>query len=303
MPKLPTKLTMLKTLTAVIVLIFGTIHPASALSIIWDYTYDTNSFFTSERKAVLESVTSSFSNYEIDRAAIIPGGINTWNWQFSNPSGADTINIVDPTIGAGELRIFVGARNLGFNFLGFGGNVGYGGYGTTEWNNSITSTNTADAYKPFGGFITFDLTTNWYSGLENTVPFAQFDLYTVALHELGHVLGIGLYGAVNAWDANVNTGTNEYTGTIATGIYGGNIPLQGDWSHFTSGTEYDEDLFVMNPSISSGVRGAWTAPELGVLQDFGYIVVPEPSMTIAIVMGITVLLVGTRNYRKCHVSK
>lgn len=256
-----------------------------ALSIIFDYTYDSGGFFTTERRQIVEMAAASFSALVIDRGALTPGGLNQWTWNFSNPSDdEDTVEIPNPVIGAGQLRVFMGAQELDGPTLGFGGNVAYSAFGTIEWLDAIAATNTSAAYKPFGGVITLNSLTDWYDGASPDVPTGLFDLYSVIAHELGHVLGIGL-SVVDAWMANIDTEDSLFIGPLASSVFGGPIPLEPDEWHFAQGTEYMGDEFIMVPGIAPGTRKHWTAPELAALRDMGYVLIPEPSAAALFAFG------------------
>ncbi|MCA9952006.1 MAG: hypothetical protein KDE48_20290 [Anaerolineales bacterium] len=62
----------------------------------------------------------------------------------------------------------------------------------------------------------FDATQTWYFGIDGQTPSSQFDLVSVALHEIGH--GLGVSGSMRFDDG---TGSNECNGGIfGTGCYG-----------------------------------------------------------------------------------
>lgn len=278
---------MRKSLTLLAIFLLLSLASSQAISITWDYTYDTNGFFTQDRREVMDRAASVFSNYIIDRDAIAPSGVNTWTWSFSDPSGSGTVSVIDPIVETGEIIIYLGSNYLSGSTLARGGNLGYSYAGYESWINLISSTNTADAYKPFGGAITFNLSTDWYTGEDiSGILGSEYDMYSVALHELGHVFGIGLYNYIDAWDADVDTSLDLFTGVIATSIYGSDIPLTADFAHIAPGTTYNGDTFIMVPAISSGIRREFTDPEFGILQDLGYVVVPEPRLLFLFIAGI-----------------
>lgn len=247
-----------------------------AISFIFDYSLDTNGFFTTERQQIVNLAGQTFSNLLIDRDAIIPSGINSWNWTFTHPSTGNPYTIENPSIGAGQLRIYLGARSLGSSTLGLGGGVGWAAYGTASWIQQISDTNTPSAYKPFAGAISLSTDINWYSGISDAVPSNQFDLFSVVLHEIGHVLGIGI-STVQAWNNNINTSNQTFIGTNAVALYGSAIPLESDYAHFLQGTTYNGTSFNMVPAITPGTRRYFTDPELAALVDMGYVLIPEPS--------------------------
>ena len=63
----------------------------------------------------------------------------------------------------------------------------------------------------------FNANQSWYRGLDGNVPLNQFDLVSVALHELGH--GLGFAGAMT-WDNGVAADGTECNGTAGIGCWG-----------------------------------------------------------------------------------
>jgi len=283
---------MKKTLGLLLLALTPALHRADAISIIWDYTYDSTGFFTEQRKSVLQEVGNIFANYQIDSSAITPGSGKSWYWSFRNPTTNLNETVYNPTIAGGEIRIYLGARDLG-SPLGVGGGVSYGASGNQQWIDSLAAANTAEAYKPFAGRISFNSETLWYDGLSADVTEGFYDFYTVAAHEVGHVFGIGASN-VAAWLANINAANHTFIGGDATNLYGGPIPLTTDNAHFTYGTEYQGQEFIMDPDIPAGARKYWTAPELAALQDLGYVAVPEPSTIILLIIGLGGILLIQR---------
>ncbi len=266
---------------------------AFGIAFIFDYTYDTNNFFTAERREVVNLAAQNFSELTINRSAITPSGPNTWSWQVPNPSNYNqTITITDPTIGAQEIRVYLGAQTFAESTLGQGGNVGYNASGTSEWIDLLTSTNTAQAYKPFGGNLSLNLSSNWCCGTDPNITPGAYDMYSIVSHELGHVLGFGLYNTVDAWDANVNNLNHTFTGSTAAIAYGGDLPLTTDNNHVASGTTFEGQTMIMVPGIPAGTRRHWTLPELETLVDIGYVAIPEPSALLLLLLGIPLLRRG-----------
>src|SRR6188474_1823232 len=80
-----------------------------------DYTYDTGFFANNpEARATMERAATELGNsISANLAAIAPGGGNTWTATFHNPATGAMQSLVNPTIDANALRLFVGARPLG----------------------------------------------------------------------------------------------------------------------------------------------------------------------------------------------
>ena len=140
-----------------------------ALDIVFDYTYDTSSFFDASRKSLMDLAANAFESRLSDNlTAITSGGANSFNLSFFNP--ADTVNNVtlnNASIAANELRVYVGADDLGSGTLGLGGYGGWSGSGTSTFLNNASSRGQAGAllanetdFGPWGGSISFNSTSN-----------------------------------------------------------------------------------------------------------------------------------------------
>jgi hypothetical protein len=280
------------------------------VSIVFDYSLDTSGFFSGGnigRRAVLDSAATALQSRLADTLdAITPGGGNTWSANFSNPStgtSASTANLVVP---ANTLIIYVGATNLGLSTLGVGGFGGYSLSGSTAWADTIvgrgepgidrTQPNTTwTDHAPWGGSVSFNNTATWYFDSDpSTVESfpGQNDFYSVALHELGHVLGIG---TAPSWD-NLIAGGN-FTGSVSMSLNGGPVPLTGDGGHWVTGlsstlpgTSTTQEP-AMDPDLTTGTRKFFTNLDFGGLDDLGWDVVPVPEpQACALVAGLGLLV-------------
>jgi hypothetical protein len=113
---------------------------------------------------------------------------------------------------------------------------------------------------------------NWHFNHTTTVAAGKNDLYSVALHEILHAVGIG---SSASWTSKVS-GTN-WTGSNVVSLMGsgtGLINAAGD--HIASGTMSTRasdgiaQEAVMDPSLTQGTRKYLTALDLSFLRDIGY---------------------------------
>lgn len=264
-------------------------QPAMAINIQFDYGFDSNNFFdTQAKKDVLSAAGSYFSNLITDDlTAITSGGVNHFNINFSNPGTGATETINDYSVAADTLVVYAGGRDLGGS-LGLGGPGGFGVGGTGAFvNNAVSRGETGDVqgatatdFAPWGGSIAFNTTSSWYfdSDLSTDADVVNNDFYSVALHELGHLLGLGIS---DSWD-NLVSGT-DFTGAESNSVFGGNVPLHGDSAHWAEGTlslagGVSQEA-AMDPTILTGTRKVFTDLDVAALQDIGWEVsaVPVPA--------------------------
>jgi len=286
-------------------LMIATASPAGALTVTFDYTYDANGFFDSTRKAVLDQAGSFFENHLADTLdAITSSGGNQFNPTFTNPATGNTTTINGYSVNADTLMVFVGGRNLSGSTLGQGGPGGYSVSGTSAFNDTVKArgeagglTSPATDFGPWGGSISFDIGTSWYfdPNAATVETFTGIDFYSVALHELGHVLGIGTAGS---WEAPIVS--NQFTGTAAVAAFGDNVPVTSDHGHWSNGVnglwpDGTSHEAAMTPSISPATRKRFTDVDMGSLSDIGWevVAVPEPA-SFALVGGVVVLLLRRR---------
>jgi PEP-CTERM motif len=275
--------------------------PAQALQISFDYSLDTVGFFGNpDAKAELEYVGKYFSDMLHDD---FDGYVRN-NLKVSLPDGPSTDwHIASP---ANTVTIFVG----GIDYTGALGKGGPTFSGSDDARGEVGSnpdSATATDFVPSYGRIGFDSAgTTWYFDVDPTTTetFTGIDFLTVALHEVGHVLGIGTAPSFDRW---VNA-ANEFTGPKAMAVYGGAVPLDAAGAHWKSGTKstvgglgtFDANL---DPAVAPGHRELFTDLDKAVLEDIGWQMfaasaVPEPSAWGLALAGLGV--VAARKRRLPH---
>jgi hypothetical protein len=283
-------------LSAIWLLAVPTILPA-ALTIEFDYSFDTTDFFSGPnvgRRAVLEAAADVFESRLTSEnfGAISSSGDNTWALFFPNPSTGQGEILVDQDIPANTIRIYPGARDIGASHLAEVEYL-YTFDGDEAWVNLFTMRDSTTNFDSFGGPIAFDSTAAWYFDDDPTTLEAfpgQFDLFTMAQHEIAHLLGLGLSNAFN----DKSAGGALFTGANATALYGDQVPL-GDPGHFQNGLMFKGNTVLLDHTLAAGERRLMTELEFAALKDLGYditlVSVPEatPVYMLLLITTLTVI--------------
>lgn len=267
-----------------------------------DYSLDANSFFSGPnigRRTTLDAAATALQSRLADNlSGISPGGGNSWTALFPNPATGSQQNVTNLTIAPNILLIYAGGRDLGSSTLGVGGFGGFGASGTPTWLDTVSQRGQSGAplteFGPWGGAITFDIDATWYFDADpSTVESfpGQNDFYSVALHEIGHLLGIG---TAASWTNLVN-GANQFTGSESVSLNGGPVPLESNGGHWLNGTTSTlpgtavQQEVGMDPSLTVGTRKYFTDLDIAGLNDIGWTVIPIPEPRLATLFGLGVL--------------
>ena len=228
-------------------------------SIEFDYRFDTDGFFDATARAALEEAGRIWENLIQD--------------EFPNFSAGQTLNVQNPQSGQfqqvtinqeiDDLLIFVGTRNLG-GALGSAGPTAPapGDENQLRVSGDFRGQGPTTDFEPSSGTLTFDPLANWNFNIAGPVE-GQPDFITVALHEIGHILG---FSTSPTFDAFVSGG--RFGGPNALAANGGqSIPLTAD-GHVEEG--FMNDSVLLDPISTSGVRTLPSNIDLAILADIGY---------------------------------
>jgi hypothetical protein len=280
---------------------------APAVTVRFDYTYDTSGFFAdADRRAVLERVGHGIGDRLTDSlAAVHPGGGNTWRASVWNPISNTQLSFENPAIGENEVVVYVGATDLPGDQLGLTTGGGFAAAGSRTWLTAVRTRGQAGAaaggpktdYSTWGGMITFDQEVNWSFSTTSAPAPHQFDFESVATHELLHVFGFGIGEPafarhVTGWDGR----TGQFAGPAVTALMGGPVGVTGDAGvpdHWASGTSYNGRASALSREIPAGTKRTVTDLEFAALSDIGWQVDVTPTATPAPTASLPATTVST----------
>lgn len=250
-----------------------------SVSIEVDYTYDTNGFFDDPaRRVVMEAAADYVSSLFNDSLnAIIPGGGNNWRIQFTNPATGSVAEIDDPVIDEDEVLLFVGARDIAGDTLGLGGAGGWQASGSAAFLQNVEGRGQSGATGPeagqsdtslWGGTITFDNDTNWHFGVTTAgLEGSEHDFYSVALHEMMHVLGFT--DGTPAF-LNLVSPSSEFMGPRAMAVSADTQLMASDLAHWREGLASGGQETLMDPTFTRGTRKLATPLDFAAMEDIGW---------------------------------
>lgn len=257
----------------------GTVDGGGAvnkISVRIDYSLDSNGFFTTARRQLLQSVVDSIvGKFNDTLKPIQPAGGNEWTAVLLHPSTGQQVTRSNLRIAENELLVFAGARPMPGPQLGTGGPGGFSAFGSNQWLNDVAtrgqgtvSGGAANDFGPWGGSIAFDTTANWYFGADaEGIQADEADFVTTAVHEFIHLLG---FGVSDSWNRLVSG--NSFTGANARSEYdgSGNVPLSPDRQHWQVDLEDNGLETIMDPDQFAGTRKTATPLDYAALEDIGW---------------------------------
>ena len=330
---------------------------AHAINILVDYTYDTNNFFnTQQKKDAMQAAADRFSaiitSPLLALDANYAGGSTDWRIGFNHPGTGASFQIStaansgsDALIGGGAANVYNSAFTLPANtwrlFAGGRAGLGSAGVGGTGTGLNFTSVfddlngpmhrglipntpaNTVNDLPTWGGAISFDSGIAWHFDLATASPGGTTDFYSIALHEVGHALGLS-----TSWNQWQDNGAGTYTGAQAVAAFNqdnglsfsGLSEVSPGNPHWADNT-YDSFIFSLGGPIYVGTVGPVTKQDLlmepianfvnptplrfeltnvdvGALRDVGWAtVVPEPTSALLCFAGALLSGVARRPRR------
>lgn len=240
---------------------FEAVEARQLLAVDIEFIYLGDFFDVPERRVALELAAQVLESRldepmsEIDPSA--PG--DSWNARYWHPETGEIFEHSNLRVAENQFIVFAGGRDLE------GDRAGRGGpgddtdlMGSNSFKRDVTRRdNLFDSdFSSWGGSIVFDNEPVWHYGVSTQdLERDERDFFSVAIHELGHALGIG---TSDAWFDRIRDG--EFNG----------IPLDAGQGHFAAGEMSDNRNVAMGPEIWRGDRNMFTTADWSALSGIGW---------------------------------
>ena len=252
------------------------IRSADAIEIVVDYSFDTQNFFdTEEKRNTLQAAADRYSRVITSSLLAVAPDDSERGWRvgFNHPGTGSQIQLssaesaaTDPLSSSvadvynfsglveDQWILFAGGRPL--VSAGLGGTATGVNFSMTfdDVNGPLhrglipnTPVNSANDLPVWGGSIAFNSNLSWHFGLDTVAAPTDIDFYSIALHEIGHALGLNT--GWNQWEQHVDGAT--YVGTSALAAYNednqdGLAALQMESAQNTHWREGSYDSFIFS---------------------------------------------------------
>jgi hypothetical protein len=234
-----------------------------------DYRYDTAGFFSDpSRKAALEGACRIWGRLLSDAYPNVPKGTFIKVRDPQQPAQPALSLNIDYEID--DLLVFVGSATLPPGTTGSSSpTAGLSGITDPTLVAALQARFDGPVFQPWTAWITFDAATSFHFDPEPelgaAVPSGKVDFVSVALHELGHVLG---FGTADAFKSQIVDGA--FAGPRTKALFGGPLPLTPDQAHVPNTTMSGGTRVLMDQSDATGTRYLPTALDRAVLEDLGH---------------------------------
>ena len=238
------------------------------LTIAIDYRFDTTGFFTPERRSALEAAARAWGEILEDDFPPIPEGTPVQSRDPESPADPSTAFVIDREID--DVLVFAGCSDVPTGYAVGNFSLFTSGVADPALRAELEARQTGDDFAPWTGWVSFDCEEPWFfdstPASADDVPADRRDFHSVAMHELGHVLG---FGSADVFERQVDA-SGSFVGPRAVAAHGGPVPLNTRGDHIRSDVTSDGRTTLMDAARELGERTTPTRLDRAFFEDLGY---------------------------------